>query len=76
MKHLHKNPSDSGLTTELRSMSQVAGSAISNATQVIAEATTSLMETARSSASQEVGGIHLNLEFTLTNSLVLLILVL
>nr|NP_725532.1 spinster, isoform B [Drosophila melanogaster]AAG43825.1 spinster type I [Drosophila melanogaster]AAM70951.1 spinster, isoform B [Drosophila melanogaster] len=58
MKHLHKNPSDSGLTTELRSMSQVAGSAISNATQVIAEATTSLMETARSSASQEYSDVE------------------
>ncbi|KMY94179.1 protein spinster isoform X2 [Drosophila simulans] len=58
MKHLHKNPSDSGLTTELRSMSQVAGSAISNATQVITEATTSLIETARSAASQEYSDVE------------------
>ncbi|EDV55817.1 protein spinster isoform X2 [Drosophila erecta] len=58
MKHLHDNPSDSGLTTELQSMSQVAGSALSNATQAITEATTSLMETARSAASQEYSDVE------------------
>ncbi|XP_017010268.2 protein spinster isoform X2 [Drosophila takahashii] len=51
MKHLHKNPSDSGLTTEMQSMSQVAESPIVNVTQAIVETTTQLMETVRSSAS-------------------------
>ncbi|KAH8348146.1 hypothetical protein KR084_004839 [Drosophila pseudotakahashii] len=51
MKHLHKNPSDSGLTTEMQSMSQVAESPIVNVTQAIVEATTNMMETVRSSAA-------------------------
>ncbi|XP_043643581.1 protein spinster-like isoform X2 [Drosophila teissieri] len=58
MKHLHKNPSDSGLTTELQSMSQVAGTAITNATQAITEATTSLIETAHSAVSQEYSDVE------------------
>ncbi|XP_016985369.1 protein spinster isoform X1 [Drosophila rhopaloa] len=48
MKYLHKNPSDSGLVTEMQSMSQVAENTISNVTQAITEATTSLIESARS----------------------------
>ncbi|KAI8036373.1 hypothetical protein M5D96_010966 [Drosophila gunungcola] len=51
MKHLKKNPSDSGLSTELQSMSQVAETAITNVTQAIVETTTNMIETVRSSGS-------------------------
>ncbi|XP_017078786.1 protein spinster isoform X3 [Drosophila eugracilis] len=51
MKHLQKNPSDSGLTTEMESMSQVAESRMSNVTQAIAEVASNAIETVRSVAS-------------------------
>ncbi|XP_037714897.1 protein spinster isoform X1 [Drosophila subpulchrella] len=51
MNHLHKNPSDSGLTNEMQSMSQVAENPISNVTTALMEATTNMIETVRSASS-------------------------
>ncbi|XP_016929909.2 protein spinster isoform X1 [Drosophila suzukii] len=50
MNHLHKNPSDSGLTNEMQSMSQVAENPISNVTTALMEATTNMIETVRSAS--------------------------
>jgi len=58
MNHLHKNPSDSGLSSEMQSMSQVAENPISNVTTALMEATTNMIETVRSaSLSDEVSCI-------------------
>ncbi|KAH8400771.1 hypothetical protein KR009_000939 [Drosophila setifemur] len=45
MKHLHSNPSDSGLTTDMQSMSQVMENATKNATELVARAASTMMET-------------------------------
>ncbi|XP_017049497.1 protein spinster isoform X2 [Drosophila ficusphila] len=49
MEHLHKNPGDSGLTTEMQSLSQIAETQISNVTQAVTEIAATTIAAVRSS---------------------------
>lgn len=71
MKHLHKNPSDSGLANEMQSMSQIAETTIANATAVINSTIASVIET----VSDEVNIFFISLSYGLLHQTLLPLLI-